>query len=521
MGLRWCFSYIIQPALLAIVFVSPQIACAQALPSMPPASSSLGVRTQGIFSTAPVTVDGVQLFRIAALANPPAGAMPIDTRLLLVQNAIGQVLAVDSDKGTTLFDPANLSIEIEREGSEFALVATDKQHATPVPIVTITAEDAQLAGVTQSDLAQQWRALLQPALSAALERRQPAQIRANLDLVVRGAIALGVVTLAGIGAFFLLRRRVALVTELIVVIVALAWFAGAVLTLLMFPQTTATANFIIHAAGNVATIWISAIIIELLLAVLIDRITNFFAHRAAPGVERARRMLRGPTISRAINGFKRFIVYFVALLATLSALSIPIASVVTIGGIAALAIGFAAQSLVRDCMNGMLVLFEDQYVVGDYVMIGNYNGIVEALSLRMVQIRDSLGNLITIPHSTVAQVANASRTWARIDYRVAVDPKADLTKALGVMKNTINALASDEKWASSFVEPIESIGVETINKLGIVLRVQVRTAPLRQFELRRALNARLMEAFAKEEIELGIDPLGLPAINPGLSPDPA
>jgi small conductance mechanosensitive channel len=97
-------------------------------------------------------------------------------------------------------------------------------------------------------------------------------------------------------------------------------------------------------------------------------------------------------------------VVFVALLTTLSEIGVTVGSVVTIGGVAAIGVSLAAQNFVRDFLNGFLILAEDQYVVGDFVTINGYTGLVEQLSLRMVQIRDVAGNLVTMPHSSVAGV---------------------------------------------------------------------------------------------------------------------
>jgi small conductance mechanosensitive channel len=201
-------------------------------------------------------------------------------------------------------------------------------------------------------------------------------------------------------------------------------------------------------------------------------------------------------------------------------LNIPIASVVTIGGVAALAIGFAAQSIVKDVLGGLLVLLEDQYVVGDYVLIGEYNGLVEHLTLRMLQVRDSSGRLITIPHSSVTQVVNASRGWSRVDYRVPVGPGVDPDKALGILKATIESIHKEETWSHAILVPIEWMGVETIGQSGIVLRASIRTAPLRQFELRRYINKCVLQAFAAEGVPLGIDPQGMFVPTPTQSADP-
>jgi len=230
--------------------------------------------------------------------------------------------------------------------------------------------------------------------------------------------------------------------------------------------------------------------------------------------------LRAPTVSRAISGFKTFVVLFTATLATLGVLDVPIASVVTIGGIAALAIGFAAQSLVRDFLNGLLVLIEDHYAVGDYVMIDNYNGLVEHLTLRIVQVRDARGYLVTIPHSAVSQVVNASRNWSRVDFRIAVASSADIGKAVDIVRSAIDSLTSDPQWREQILETAEWIGVEALSKDGVVLRASVRTAPLRQFAVRREMNARVHRKLTDEGIELGIDRLAPAAPPVNASPDP-
>ncbi len=477
------------------------------------------MRIQGLFASGPVTVDGASVFRVAALASPSPGAVSIDQRLLLVQSAIGQVLTVDPTHGTTTYDPKSLRVEVEQVGSELILAVRDARHTIPLPIATVTLEDAQLAGVTKPVLAQQWQTALQPALTSALQKRQPSEIVANVNVVVRWAIALVALTMVAIVAFLFLRGRTPVLSELLIWVLALVWVAAITGMLLLFPQTVTVGEFMLRAVGRVAVIWLIAFLLDGVLGFFVDRAARLFARRGRNSVQRARRVLRAPTISRVINSFKSFIVYFTAVLGTLSSFAIPVASVVTIGGIAAVAIGFAAQTLVRDCLNGMLVLLEDQYVVGDYVMIGDFNGIVEALTLRVVQIRDGTGNLITIPHSAAVQVANASRVWSRIDYRVAIDAKSDVTAALTTLRESVESLAAEEKWSSAFIEPVETIGVDLLSRVGIVLRLVVRTAPLRQFELRRALNVRVLERFATAGITLGADPT-LPAQPLPASPDP-
>jgi moderate conductance mechanosensitive channel len=507
--------YLLIPVLAAIVCV---LACETARAQVPaglvPASPSPG---SSIYETAPIVIDGTTVLRVTALASPPPGALPIETRVFLINGAIAQVLAVDPDTDETIYDPETLKIDVAREGNEYALVATDEHHRSPLPILTVTSVDARRANVPIGDLADEWQTALQQMLTSALERRQPAVIERNTTFIVRGAVALVLLTIAGLIAARFIRRG--LIPTIIMWVLAVVWIAAVTNALTLFPQTVTTGQQILLVERRVLFIWISAFIIERILGVVIYQAVRGWATFGIAPSQAGRSLLRVPTLSKALIGFARLVVYFIAILLTLSALNVPIASVVTIGGIAALAIGFAAQSLVRDFLNGLLVLFEDQYVVGDYVMIGNFNGIVETLTLRIVQLRDGDGNLITIPHSSVSQVVNASRNWSRVDYRVTVAPSADLHKAIAIVRDTMDALQTDKQWRDAILNPVEWIGVELLAVGGTTVRATMRTAPLRQFELRREINLRMSDAFNKAGIALGSETAVLPPA-PAASPDP-
>ena len=157
----------------------------------------------------------------------------------------------------------------------------------------------------------------------------------------------------------------------------------------------------------------------------------------------------------------------------------------------------------RDFLNGFLVLFEDQYVVGDYVTINAFSGSVERLTLRMVQIRDAAGDLITVPHSSVVNVVNQSRNWSRVDYRVPVDAAADIAQAIAIVAAQIAALAAEGDWMHGISEPVEWIGIDSLSRDAVIVRASIKTAPLRQFELRRQINDRVRVAFVRAGIGLG------------------
>jgi small conductance mechanosensitive channel len=531
-----------------------------------------GFRQEGLYNTMPVTVDGVPLFRIAAPAQQPPTALPVDLRASLIENAISQLIAEKTPQGGTIFDPRTFKVEVHRHDDLVEIYATDAMHASPAPILTVTSVDAQYNKTSVGALADQWRVTLQSALFNALEKRQPAQIKRTSNFASLGALVLVLVTiLAFVLSGFLWRQAERLEQEIEELhesakhargdgksavdesqprqrrrFLALAmrsaapehrladiralrsligwtlvalWLGGITWTLVQFPQTAAFGQTLIRSEIAVAFIWIGAFLLDRIGTLAIGHAAQVYVQPGDTSEMRARRALRTKTITRALSGFKTVVIVFIAVLATASAINIPVASVVTIGGIAALAISFAAQNLVRDVFNGLLVLFEDQYAVGDFVMIGDYNGIVENLTLRIVQIRDSRGNLVTIPHSAVLNVVNASREWSRVDYRVAIDANADLAKAVGTLRETLVALGHDRKWRAAILNPVEWVGIDTMSRNGIVLRAAIRTAPLRQFDVRREVNERVLEAFGAEGIELGIDPLGQAARAPNASPD--
>ncbi len=539
------------------------------LPSAP-ANGVSGAEQQGLYATAPISLDGVTLFRVAVPANAGVngGGFSLATRVDDIETALGQALATlgTGARQTTMYDPRTLRIHIERSGEVDALEVVDAQHSDPVPIVTVTTTDAHYGETTVDGLAAEWRGQLQSALVRALERRQPAVQRRSLVVVSRVVAVMLLGSLLAFAVRLLLARRIAaLVAEVevrgraaaaehtqagddaespdgahrrrrrflaiairavlpeqrlalwrafsdsLLWALALAWFAVTIWALSLFPQTSPFAQTVTRGTASVVTTLIVFGLVNRIVDLLIARIAS--AWRSSPFLsseDRARQLLRIPTIARALGGFKTFLLAFVAVLAVLSEVGIPTGSVVTIGGLAAVALSFAAQSFVRDFVNGFLVLFEDHYVVGDYVTINAYSGIVERLTLRIVQVRDSSGDLVTIPHSAVNSVANQSRDWSPVDYRVPVDPSGDVLKAIDLVRSSIDGLAREEVWHDVVLGEIEWIGLEALSKDWAIVRAVVRTAPLRQFALRRAINARVLDAFAQAGIALGAQIPGVP-----------
>jgi small conductance mechanosensitive channel len=524
------------------------------LPFTTTPNPTASVRQDGQFEIAPITLDGAWVFRIAAPMSSGPDRLPIGVRASYIQSTLAQLTAttISAGRSKTVYDPASITVNVHHDRSQTVLDVVDAHHHEPLPVLTVTAADAQYHRMSVAALAARWQGRLQGVLRAELEKRQPAEIGEHVNDVLRVGGALVVVSLFAWYAIVRLRRRADELEERVVCqeaerdrveaanesaalkrrrflalalratspaqrltfyhaivgtilwLVVLGWFLAATWALALFPQTTGLSQRLSHTGNRIAEIWLMTGLLNRLLDVVIARMgTVWRMTRFSTSEDRARQHLRIPTVARALAGFKTFILIFLAALATLATAGIPIGSVVTIGGISALAISLAAQNFVRDFVNGFLVLFEDQYVVGDYVTINGHSGLVERLNLRMVQLRDGSGNLITIPHSIVAVVINQSRNWSRVDYRVPVDPRANLPRAVDVVRSAIVELAAKDGWRDAVLNPIEWIGVDTITRDYAVIRASTKIQPLRQFEFRREINAHVSEAFVREGIGFG------------------
>jgi small conductance mechanosensitive channel len=292
-----------------------------------------------------------------------------------------------------------------------------------------------------------------------------------------------------------------------VAVLVLAWFGAITWASLQFSQTATFGNSLLRNGFAVAAIWTVALLIDRLLTITVDRLPTLWEMRAfGTPEEKQRQLLRAPTIARALGGFKSFVLVFIAGLATMTQVGIPVGSVVTIGGVAAIAVSLAAQNLIRDVVSGFLVLIEDQFVVGDYVTINGNVGTVERLTLRMVQIRNATGSLVTISHSAETSVINHSRNWSRVDYEISVDVTADVPLAISLLRQAIADLETDPEWKDAIVEPAEWIGIDALSRDGAVVRARIKTAPLRQYALKRELNARIDRAFGAAKIGYGAPP---------------
>ena len=213
-------------------------------------------------------------------------------------------------------------------------------------------------------------------------------------------------------------------------------------------------------------------------------------------VQRAKTM--GDLLKSVITGV------LVAIFGTmiLSQVGVNIAPIIASAGILGIALGFGAQSLVKDFLSGVFMIFEDQYGVGDVIDVGEAIGTVEAVSLRVTRLRDLDGTVWYVPNGEILRVGNKSQNWSRAVVDVGVGYNEDLARAKRVLSEVAHDLWDDEDFRSVIVEEPEVTGVEALTPDAITLRVLVKTAPMEQWAIARELRQRIKARFDHEGIEI-------------------
>ncbi len=208
------------------------------------------------------------------------------------------------------------------------------------------------------------------------------------------------------------------------------------------------------------------------------------------------------TIAAVLKSLSTAAIVAVALLLCLSELSIDLAPLIAGAGIAGLAVGFGAQSLVRDFLSGIFILIEDQFGVGDVVDVGDTSGTIEKVSLRTTTLRDVNGVVWTIPNGEIHRTANHSQLWSRAILDIGVSYDTDIDHASKIMKQVADDLWREERADATILEEPAVWGVQELGDDSVVIRLVVKTDPSEQWTVGRILRARIKYAFDAEGIEI-------------------
>lgn len=211
---------------------------------------------------------------------------------------------------------------------------------------------------------------------------------------------------------------------------------------------------------------------------------------------------RATTLTDILKNTGMGLIALVAGTMILKELGLDIGPIIAGAGIVGLAVGFGAQTLVRDVISGFFILLENQFNVGDVIQVGNLAGGVEKMTLRATFLRDLQGALHIIPNGEIRILSNLTRDWSRVKIDVGVAYEEETDRAMAVLERIGRELWGDERYRPLLLEEPTVTGVEALGDSSVVVRILARTPPGKQWDVARALRKRIKETFEQEGIEM-------------------
>jgi moderate conductance mechanosensitive channel len=277
-------------------------------------------------------------------------------------------------------------------------------------------------------------------------------------------------------------------------------------------------NWLIAKPLSILALVLIGLVIRWLLHRAIDKITAAAAVGPIPSViargrlpqlfidpdsaAAQRREQRANTMGGLLKSITTGVIAVIVLFMVVAQLGYNIAPLIASAGIVGLALGFGAQSLVKDFLGGIFLILEDQYGVGDSVNLGTASGTIEAVGLRVTRLRDVNGTVWYVRNGEILAVGNMSQEWARTVLDVPVAFSADLGRVREVLQEVAHAVWEDPEYRPDILEEPEVWGVERWDPDGVVMRLVVKTAPLQQWSVARELRERVKDRFDVEGIEI-------------------
>lgn len=529
-------SFILSFVLGILLFLSP-LALAQN-PILPTPRLQLPQINNADVTTAGVNLDGRELFRVAVPTSGDANQPNQTSAIQLRVQGIEATLKRLANQTSSTAPEVTSAID---NNSNLPIISVNRQY-----LMTVTTLDAQLQGQELAAYAEELTRTIRDALIEARRERQPDFIAQQTGKAI--AIIVGMFVLSWIVSRLqgLVRkqqkrlqnekpdldeqppstsetvsrtqlrvqqqlanrqqRTMKDVQRRFLQLVQLAiWAVGGFVILGLFPDTRSLQPIVLSTPLKVLGVIVATYLLMRLSDLIVDRIFSAFdlSNQSAPDVSQ-RIALRVSTFSRVVKGLLSIVWISIGFITILSILGIQILPLLAGAGIIGIGISLASQNLIKDVINGFLILLEDQYAVGDVIQVGTMSGLVESISLRITQIRNSEGRLITIPNGAIAIVENLSKDWSRVDLAIAIAYDANLDRAIHLIEKVGNDLSHDPEWETSILEPPQVLGVDNLSNEGVTIRVWIKTQPLKQWLVGREFRKRLKQSLDADGISIGI-----------------
>ncbi len=507
---------------------------------------TIQIHQQGEIEYANVTLDGHTLFPVTASvgsANQQTYASTLRLRVASIESNLNRVVNQN-------IDPADLYVTVASLGKQTVILAGTQDQSTQETLLTVTHLDAQLAQETVPDLAVRWNDIILQALRQAWKVRTP-QARQSQILQAAGIFMVLMTSSLGLSAirrriYQLFKRRKQEMNQHFLAtnsslpltqsagdaaeavynwqrkfdqnhqqrfniwlrrLLQLAqmgfWIFGFSSLLLVFPETSLLGKVLL---GIIVKLGVLAVL--MLLSVQICR---FFLHQllekwveeASLELNQAQRVaLRAPLLTGLLDGIITFAGWIIGLILFIDWQQTPIEAILANLGLFGVAVSIVFQNLLRDWMNGLFIIFGDQYAIGDTVNISGIVGVVESMNLRSTVIRGPAGSLNTIPHSQITTVQNLTKDWSRVDLTIQIANDTDVTQAMQVMQNVADTMAHEPYWQDKILDPASRMGVSEIRATGTEILMWIKTTRAAQWEVEHEFRYRLKLAFDTQGIHM-------------------
>ena len=502
------------------------------------------------FVVGDVYLDGRSIFALTAPAlntkqQEAISLSPIQQRVKAVTNQLQEI-------ANTNFEPGKLEVDYSvDQTSQLPIISVNKNY-----LMTVTTDDARLYGVELTTHAQNLTQIIKNALLASQREHQP-KFLAKQALRAGGVILFMLLLSLGmrLRQRYIKARYAAVLTQIEQLnasqeqvedlseqeqdeAAAIAcqqqqkiarnqrlkfwyevrqrllqlgqlglWGGGISFCLSLFPQTRWLQSLLLKSVSvtllNLILIGAATYLILRISFVIIDHFVAALSQgQFLPDSASVRRIQRLKTFSGVMKGASGFCCIAAGGLTALSILGVNIVPLLASVSIFGLAISFGSQSLVKDMINGLFFLLEDQYGVGDIITANNESGTVETMNLRVTQLRNQDGDLISIPNGSITMVKNHTSSWSRVNLGIEVAYNTDIDRAIAVIKKAATQMSLDSEWQELILEPPKVLGVDAFGENSITIRLLIQTQPLKKWEVGREFRRRLKQVFDEENISM-------------------
>jgi len=256
-------------------------------------------------------------------------------------------------------------------------------------------------------------------------------------------------------------------------------------------------TFLRHDAPKIVLVTVVSFVLIRVLRFITGKVSSLQSRKLPTGL----RAQQVRTLASVLNSIGVLIILFVASLTVLAQLGLNLGPLLASAGVAGLAIGFGAQTLVHDFINGFFILLENQYDLGDNIRIAGVKGTVEEMTLRRTVLRDDDGTLHTVPNSQITVVSNATRDWSQLTLRVVVAYSENSDRIIKLLQQVGDEVRHDPAFSQDIVGDIQVPGIDRIGNGEAEYLMLVKTRPNKQYPITRELRRRIKDNFEKNNVQ--------------------